>query len=56
MGIENFNTSIWDKMNEKETLVFATHGFIKKVDKVPSKEIERAVNIRAKYFESRLKK
>jgi phage-related protein len=46
----------WDKDNETQTLVFATHGFIKKVDKVPANEIERAINIRKKYFESKLKK
>jgi phage-related protein len=43
--------AFWDKENETQTLVFATHGFIKKVDKVPKNEIERALNIRAKYFE-----
>ncbi len=48
--------AFWDKDNETETLVFATHGFIKKVDKVPANEIERAINIRKKYFESKLKK
>ena len=48
--------AFWDKDNENETLVFATHGFIKKVDKVPANEIERAINIRKKYFESKLKK
>ena len=48
--------AFWDKENENKTLVFATHGFIKKVDKVPANEIERAVNIRKKYFESKLKK
>ena len=48
--------AFWDKDNENETLVFATHGFIKKVDKVPANEIERANNIRKKYFESKLKK
>ena len=48
--------AFWDKDNEKETLVFATHGFIKKVDKVPANEIERAINIRKKYFESKPKK
>jgi len=48
--------AFWDKEKESETLVFATHGFIKKVDKVPKNEIERAVNIRAKYFESKHKK
>jgi len=45
-----------DKTDRKETLVFATHGFIKKVDKVPSNEIERAIKIRVKYFENKPKK
>ena len=48
--------AFWDKDDEKETLVFATHGFIKKVDKVAANEIERAINIRKKYFESKPKK
>ncbi|CAN5156438.1 type II toxin-antitoxin system RelE/ParE family toxin [soil metagenome] len=48
--------AFWDKENETETLVFATHGFIKKVDKVPANEIQRAINIRQKYFERKLKK
>ena len=48
--------AFWDKDLVNETLVFATHGFIKKVDKVPANEIERATNIRKKYFESKLKK
>jgi len=48
--------AFWDKEKESETLIFATHGFIKKVDKVPKNEIERAVNIRTKYFESKHKK
>ncbi len=34
--------AFWDKTDNKETLIVATHGFIKKVDKVPAKEIERA--------------
>ena len=48
--------AFWDKENDTETLVFATHGFIKKVDKVPANEIERAINIKKKYFESKPKK
>ena len=48
--------AFWDKTGAKETLVFATHGFIKKVEKVPVNEIERAENIRKKYFENKLKK
>jgi hypothetical protein len=48
--------AFWDKTNNKETLVIATHGFIKKVDKVPTKEIERAENLRKKYFKEKQKK
>ena len=48
--------AFWDKDDENQTLVFATHGFLKKVDKVPAKEIERAINIRTKYFENKHKK
>jgi phage-related protein len=45
--------AFWDKSDSKSTLVIATHGFIKKVDKVPENEIERANNLRNKYFESK---
>ena len=45
--------AFWDKTDNQDTLVVATHGFIKKVDKVPENEIERAKNIRVKYFESK---
>ena len=55
-GVQIRLLAFWDKGNETETLVFATHGFIKKVDKVPSNEIERAIRIQKKYFESNLKK
>ena len=48
--------AFWDKQDKEQTLVIATHGFIKKVDKVPKKEIERAVNIRVKYFETKKSK
>jgi hypothetical protein len=37
-------------------LVIATHGFIKKVDKVPAKEIERALRLKNNYFENKRKK
>ena len=48
--------AFWDKTDNKETLVIATHGFIKKVDKVPANEIDRAVRLRDKYFNNKLKK
>jgi phage-related protein len=44
--------AFWDKTNNKETLVIATHGFIKKVDKVPKNEIERAVRLKENYFKN----
>ena len=47
--------AFWDKTEVNETLVLATHGFIKKVDKVPANEIERAKAIRTKYFENKPK-
>lgn len=43
--------AFWDKTNKARTLVFATHGIIKKTEKTPEKEIEKAEKIRLKYFE-----
>jgi phage-related protein len=45
--------AFWDKSDNKNTLVIATHGFIKKVDKVPNNEIDRAVRIRNNYFNNK---
>lgn len=45
--------AFWDKTDKTETLVLATHGFIKKVDKISINEIERACRIREKYFENK---
>ncbi|MEY8020176.1 type II toxin-antitoxin system RelE/ParE family toxin [Muriicola sp. SD30] len=42
--------AFWDKTKKKETLVVATHGIIKKVDKIPRKEISKANKIRIEYF------
>ncbi len=49
-GLQIRLLAFWDKIDNKETLVMATHGFIKKVDKVPENEIERAVRIRERYL------
>jgi len=43
--------AFWDKENKHETLVLSTHGIIKKTGKTPEKEIEKAEQIRVKYFE-----
>jgi phage-related protein len=55
-GLQIRLLAFWDKSDNTDTLVFATHGFIKKVDKVPKNEIERAVRIKEQYFENKLKK
>jgi len=54
-GLQVRLLAFWDKTDDKETLVFATHGFIKKVDKVPSNEIDRAEKIREQYFKNKQK-
>lgn len=45
--------AFWDKTQHSPTLVFATHGFIKKGNKVPLKEIARAEHIKEKYFNNK---
>jgi len=47
--------AFWDKSDNENILVVATHGFMKKTDKVPGNEFIRAKNIREKYFESKNK-
>ncbi len=53
-GVQIRLLAFWDKSNNNNTLVIATHGFIKKSDKVPSNEIERANKLRQIYFENKL--
>lgn len=48
--------AFWDKTDKMQTIVLATHGIIKKTDKTPEKEIEKAESIRLKYFELKNKK
>jgi phage-related protein len=42
--------AFWDKTGPEDTFVLATHGIIKKTDKMPSKEIEKAKAIRKQYL------
>lgn len=42
--------AFWDKTDKKDTVVISTHGIIKKTDKTPQIEIERAESLRVKYF------
>lgn len=43
--------AFWDKTDKTETVVVSTHGIVKKTDKVPKSEIEKAERIRKQYFE-----
>lgn len=54
-GIQYRLLAFWDKENKIETLVFATHGIIKKTGKVDKKEIEKAEKIRISYLKNKKK-
>jgi phage-related protein len=56
LGKQNRLLAFWDKSGKAETLVIATHGFIKKTKKTPIKEIAKAEAIRQRYFQSKLNK
>ena len=43
--------SFWD--TGTETLVIATHGIIKKTQKTPGKEIQKAETVRKEYFDKK---
>lgn len=47
--------SFWDKSDNQDTLVIATHGIIKKTDKIPKAEIEKSKAIMKQYFEEKQK-
>ena len=43
--------SFWD--TDTETFIIATHGIMKKSQKTPTKEIEKAESIRKEYFKDK---
>jgi phage-related protein len=49
-GLQYRLLAFWDKTEKSNTLVISTHGFIKKKSKVPDSEIQKAIQIRNKYF------
>ena len=48
--------AFWDKIDNTDTVVISTHGIVKKTDKIPQGEIERAKKIREQYFNEKTKK
>lgn len=55
-GLQVRLLAFWDKADNKETFVIATHGFIKKTNKVSTSEIDRALRLRDKYFKNKTRK
>ncbi|MEX0812057.1 MAG: type II toxin-antitoxin system RelE/ParE family toxin [Chitinophagales bacterium] len=52
-GVQYRLLAFWDKSDNKNTWVLATHGFIKKTSKVDKKEINRAESIRQLFFKNK---
>jgi phage-related protein len=48
--------AFWDNAEEQKVLVVATHGVLKKTQKTPPKEIEKAEKIRKQYWDNRISK
>jgi phage-related protein len=48
--------AFWDKFDSNNTIVISTHGIIKKTDKTPRKEIEKAERLRLQYFKQKKSK
>jgi len=42
--------AFWDTRGSKQTLIVCTHGLIKKTNKTPKSDIEKAEDIKDKYF------
>lgn len=52
-GVKYRLFSFWD--NDTETFVIATHGIIKKSQKTPKNEIDKAERLKKEYFEAKRK-
>lgn len=51
-GLQIRLLAFWDKRDNKKTLVIATHGFIKKMSKIPKDEIQKALRLRENYLKN----
>lgn len=49
-GMQYRLLAFWDKSQAENTVVVATHGFVKKRSKVLDNEITRAIQLRKVYF------
>jgi phage-related protein len=51
-GIQYRFLAFWFEQDKQKPQVFITHGFVKKTSKIPSSEIDRAIQIRRQHFNS----
>jgi phage-related protein len=54
-GLQYRLLAFWDKTEKIKTLVIATHGFVKKVDRVSGIEINKANELRKLYLRQKKK-
>ena len=54
-GVQYRLLAFWDKEDQTNTLVIATHGIVKKTSKVDKREIEKANKIRINYLKNKKK-
>ena len=47
--------AFWDKSNKSNTVVISTHGLIKKTDKTPQRDLDKAESLRIEYFKLKQK-
>lgn len=47
--------AFWDKSEKSNTIVIATHGLIKKTDKTPQGDLDKALRLMKLYFEQKNK-
>ena len=45
--------AFWDRSDKIDTVVISTHGLVKKTDKTPKGDIEKAEKLRKVYFEQK---
>jgi phage-related protein len=46
--------AFWDNTEKQNVMVIATHGIVKKTQKTPPKEIEKAEEIRRQYMDNKI--
>lgn len=47
--------AFWDKISKDSTLVIATHGIVKKSNKIPLSDLDKAERMRKLYFALKVK-